>query len=251
MTGTPIAPQRRHTLLFLRRIREFAPVFLDTEVDMSRVSRHRAEAAERGKRYSFVSYVLLAGARALVEHPQANAAIKGRLRPRVARFPMVSGKLALDKRLGGERIVLSTVLPNLGDASLDDIQDQVDHFRDGDPARMPEFVAVRKLHGLPWWLAPALFRRVMAPLATRPATMGTFAVSSLGHRSVDGFHSVGGTTITLGVGRVLDRPVVRDGRVVVAPVMRLNLCFDHRVIDGAEAADLLTDIRCGLEEFTK
>jgi hypothetical protein len=31
--------------------------------------------------------------------------------------------------------------------------------------------------------------------------------------------------------------------------MRLSLAFDHRAIDGAEAADLLADIKAGLEDF--
>jgi len=79
---------------------------------------------------------------------------------------------------------------------------------------------------------------------------GTVAVTSLGHRPVDGFHSVGGTTITLGLGRIVDRPVVRAGEITVAPVMRLNLAFDHRVIDGAEAADVLAALKQSLESFT-
>jgi pyruvate/2-oxoglutarate dehydrogenase complex dihydrolipoamide acyltransferase (E2) component len=40
----------------------------------------------------------------------------------------------------------------------------------------------------------------------------------------------------LSVGRVGDRPVVRDGEVVVRPVGNLALSFDHRVVDGARAA---------------
>lgn len=58
---------------------------------------------------------------------------------------------------------------------------------------------------------------------------------------------MGGTTTTFGVGRVLERPVVREGRIVVAPVLRLSLAFDHRVIDGAEAADVLTEVKKALE----
>ncbi|MCM3884051.1 2-oxo acid dehydrogenase subunit E2 [Frankia sp. R82] len=79
------------------------------------------------------------------------------------------------------------------------------------------------------------FAQAARLLPKRGFVMGTFAVTSLGHRAADGFHSVGGTTITLGIGRVLDRPVVRAGVVGAAPLMRLNLAFDHRVIDGAEA----------------
>jgi len=41
----------------------------------------------------------------------------------------------------------------------------------------------------------------------------------------------------LSVGRVTDRPVVRDGKVVVRPVGHVSVTFDHRVIDGARAAE--------------
>lgn len=219
-----------------------APVFLDTEIDMTRVRRHRAAEG-----YSFVTYVLHGTARVLAKHPQANAAIRGHIAPRVARYSRVDGKLALDKRVNDQRIVLAAVLPGLHEASLDDIQRQVDHYRTGDPAQMPEFAGARVLHRLPWPLGPVLFRLVVRPLRTRARRLGTFAVTSLGHRAVDGFYSVGGTTITIGMGRVVDRPVVRDGQIVAAPVMRLSLTFDHRVLDGAEAADILTEIKECLE----
>jgi pyruvate dehydrogenase E2 component (dihydrolipoamide acetyltransferase) len=41
----------------------------------------------------------------------------------------------------------------------------------------------------------------------------------------------------ISVGRVADRPVVRDGEVVVRPVGTIALTFDHRVVDGARAAE--------------
>jgi pyruvate/2-oxoglutarate dehydrogenase complex dihydrolipoamide acyltransferase (E2) component len=40
----------------------------------------------------------------------------------------------------------------------------------------------------------------------------------------------------LSVGRVAERPVVRDGQVAIAPVGSIALTFDHRVVDGARAA---------------
>jgi pyruvate/2-oxoglutarate dehydrogenase complex dihydrolipoamide acyltransferase (E2) component len=249
MRLTPIAPERRHTLYFLREVRAFAPVFLDTEIDMASVSRHRTAARDDGHRYSVVTYVLYAAAQALAKHPEANAAIQGRRRPKVARYETVNGKLTLDRSMNGHRVVLSAVLPGLDQASLDDVQRQVDHYRDGDPAQMPEFAGTRILHRLPWPLGPAALRFASRPLRKRPDVLGTFAVTSLGHRPVDGFHSVGGTTVTIGVGQITDRPVARDGQVQIAPTMRLSLAFDHRVIDGAEAADLVADIKEGLEGF--
>jgi pyruvate/2-oxoglutarate dehydrogenase complex dihydrolipoamide acyltransferase (E2) component len=41
----------------------------------------------------------------------------------------------------------------------------------------------------------------------------------------------------LSIGRIADRPVVRDGEIVVRPIGHLALTFDHRVVDGARAAE--------------
>jgi hypothetical protein len=193
--------------------------------------------------------VIHAAGRALARHPEANAAVRGRLRLRVARYTDVNAKVTFDKSMNGHRVVLSAVLPAVHEADLDEIQRHLERYRDGDPATLPEFAGVRALHRLPRWLGGPAFRARVRPLARRAELFGTVAVTSLGQRPVDAFHSVGGTTVTLGVGRITDRPVVRDGLVCVAPVMRLSLAFDHRVIDGAEAADVLTDVKAGLESF--
>lgn len=249
MTIRPLAKERRPTLYFLREIRSFAPVHLDTEVDMTRIRAHRTQAREAGRHYSWLSYVLHAASRALVAHPEANAAIRGGRRPKVARFSSVNGKFTMDHTVNGQRVVLSAVLPDLQVTALDEIQRQVDHYTRGDAEQLPEFAGARLIRRLPLLVGGAAYRSRMRRLRTRSATIGSFAVTSLSHSAVDGFHSTGGTTVTLGLGRIADRPVVRDGGTAVAPVMRLNLTFDHRVIDGAEAADLLTDIKKALEEF--
>lgn len=246
---TPLPRQRRHTLHFLNGVREFAPVFLDTEVDVTALLEHRAAARREGRRYSLVSYVLYTAARVLVAHPDANAAISGRLRPRLARYASAWGKLAFDRTIEGHRAVLTAVLPDLDRASLDDVQRRVDRCRDTDPAALPEFAGALTMHRIPVPVGRTLYRAAVRSLRRRPTLSGTFAVSSLGHRPVDGFHSVGGTTITLGLGRIADRPVARDGHVAVVPIMRMSLTFDHRVIDGAEAADVLSDIKDALEQF--
>lgn len=244
-----MARERRHTLFFLDAIRSFAPVHLDTEVDMSRVVADRGQATAQGRRRSIVGYVVVAAGQVLAKHPEANAAIQGRLRPRVARYPFVHAKVALDRTLNGSRVVLATVVPNAHEATVADVQAHLDRTRDADAERGPEFAGIRRVHRTLMPLAWVRFRRAVRDLTIRPLLTGTVAVTSLGHRDVDGFHSVGGTTVTLGVGRIVERPVVRDGHVVVAPVMRLSLTFDHRVIDGAEAADVLTDLKQELESW--
>lgn len=251
MKTSAFVRQRRHTLYFLDEIRIYSPVFIDTEIDMSSVKAHRDAAQEQGQHVSLTAYVVYAAARALAAHPEANIALRGRLMPRVARYQTVNVKLTLDKTIGGQRVVLATVIQAADTAGLATIQQQIDHFRQGDPDQMPEWNALRLLHRLPWPIGRLIFSQVMRSLRQRPLRVGNLAITSLGHRPVDGFQSVGGPTITLGVGRVLERPTARDGQIIVAPIMRLSLAFDHRAIDGAETADLLSDIKAGLENFTE
>ena len=52
----------------------------------------------------------------------------------------------------------------------------------------------------------------------------------------------------LSIGRVADRPVVREGEIVVRPIGHLALTFDHRVVDGARAAEFGLAVLRRLEE---
>jgi len=79
-----------------------------------------------------------------------------------------------------------------------------------------------------------------AKLMPDDVTGGTFTLTNLG--AVGGGWGFGTPIINqpqsaiLATGSISDRPVVRDGQVVVRPIMTYSLTFDHRVIDGAPAA---------------
>jgi len=68
---------------------------------------------------------------------------------------------------------------------------------------------------------------------------GTFTISNFG--ALGGGYQFATVIINqpevaiLGTGAITDRPVVRDGKVIVRPIMPYSLTFDHRVIDGAAA----------------
>ena len=52
----------------------------------------------------------------------------------------------------------------------------------------------------------------------------------------------------LGMHNIVERPVVKDGEIVVRPIMYLALSYDHRIIDGKEAVSFLKTIKECLEE---
>ncbi|WP_026905973.1 dihydrolipoamide acetyltransferase family protein [Paucisalibacillus globulus] len=47
----------------------------------------------------------------------------------------------------------------------------------------------------------------------------------------------------LGIGRIAEKPIVRDGEIVIAPVLAVSLSFDHRIVDGATAQMALNQIK--------
>jgi pyruvate dehydrogenase E2 component (dihydrolipoamide acetyltransferase) len=71
---------------------------------------------------------------------------------------------------------------------------------------------------------------------------GSFTITNIGaYGSVDWFTPIINQpeSAILGVGRTVERPVVVDGQIVARPMMGLSLAFDHRVVDGAPAAEFL------------
>jgi pyruvate dehydrogenase E2 component (dihydrolipoamide acetyltransferase) len=73
---------------------------------------------------------------------------------------------------------------------------------------------------------------------------GTFTISNLGMYDVDAFTAiiVPPQAAILAVGAVVDRVVAVDGKAVVRPMMTVTLSCDHRVVDGARAAEFLRDL---------
>jgi pyruvate dehydrogenase E2 component (dihydrolipoamide acetyltransferase) len=73
---------------------------------------------------------------------------------------------------------------------------------------------------------------------------GTFTITNVG--------PLGGTALIpainypevaiLGMGRVQEKPVVRDGEIVIRKILPLTLAFDHRVADGADAARFVAEL---------
>lgn len=82
---------------------------------------------------------------------------------------------------------------------------------------------------------------------------GTATISNLGSQGVDAFTPIlnGSQSVILGIGRIVQRPVVRNAELSIGHTCMLSLTFDHRVADGAPAAMLLDAIvrRMNDEQF--
>jgi pyruvate dehydrogenase E2 component (dihydrolipoamide acetyltransferase) len=196
-----------------------APEFVMTcEVDMEEAVAFRGQlkaAAGEDPAPSFNDFVVKASALALREFPRANGAYrdgKFELYSRVNVGIAVAGQDAL-------------IVPTVFDADRKSL---------GEIARDARTVA----------------ERVRAGAITPPElSSGTFTVSNLGMFGIARFVAVINPpqAAILAVGEMQPRPVVRDGEIVVRPIMELTLACDHRILYGADAAKFLGRIRERLE----
>jgi len=86
-------------------------------------------------------------------------------------------------------------------------------------------------------------------LSPEEYTGATFLISNLGKFDVENFSAVilPPAAAVLAVGSVREVPVVKDGRVAVGQRLKLTLSCDHRVVDGAAAAQFLQTFKRALE----
>ena len=73
---------------------------------------------------------------------------------------------------------------------------------------------------------------------------GTFTITNLGNFGIDAFTPIINPpeSAILGVGRILKKPVVHEDEIVIRSMLALSLTFDHRVVDGAPAAQFLQTV---------
>jgi pyruvate dehydrogenase E2 component (dihydrolipoamide acetyltransferase) len=194
--------------------------YLEAEVDMSRLVEARmqikAGAKEGDVVPSFNDMVVKACALALREHPRANGAYRD---GRFELYSRVNVGVAVAAR---DALVVPTVF-------------------DADQKNLRQIATDSR----------TLAQRVRDGQITPPELSGaTFTVSNLGMFGIDSFAAVINPpqAAILAVGAITERPVVRDGSIGTAHLMRVNLACDHRILYGAPAAEFLARIRALLEE---
>ncbi len=189
-------------------------VTLTTEVDVTEAQGLMEELVREWRkariRPQFQDIVLRAVARALSEHPRANAHF---FNDEVHQYEDVNLGFAM-------AVTHGLVVPVIHNADKKTLLELAEHIRDA-------------------------AKRVRAGEQTmEDFTGGTFSVSSLGHYGVDAFNPLLNPPEVgiLGVGRIVEKPAAVNGEVGVRSMMWLGLTFDHRAWDGAPAGDFLQSV---------
>lgn len=231
--GTPTGGSRgesRSKLSMLRRKvaerlvaakNETAMLTTFNEVDMSPIfelrKKYKEEFKEKhGVSLGFMSFFTKAVIRALQEYPAVNSMIDGK--------EMVTYEYCdISIAVSGPKGLMVPVVRNAENLTFRGIEEEIKRL------------AIRARDG---------------KITVDEMTGGTFTISNGGV-----FGSMLSTPIInppqsgiLGMHNIIERPIVRDGAIAIAPMMYVALSYDHRIIDGKESVGFLVAIKEALED---
>ena len=219
VTVVPIVGMRRTIATrMLQSLQTMAQVTLTTEVDVTDAMTLREGLARQWSEngLSPLHLVLKATAQALKDHPRLNALQD---EDQVRLMDQVNIGVAVSLAEG----LLTPVVRDVDQKSLAKI------------ARETRQLASKTREG-----------------KARPedVTGGTFTITNLGTYDIDAFTPIINPpqVAILGVGRAVDKPVIKKGQITQATMMFISLTFDHRVVDGAPAAEFLQAVKGRLED---
>ncbi len=222
VTRQPMTPIRQRIAARLLQARQQTAMLTTfNEADMSWIKRLRSRhqehfTAKHGIKLGMMSFFVKASIEALKEFPAVNARIEGT-------DIIYHHYYDIGIAVGTDRGLVVPVLRNADQLTFAEIEQQI--------ADLATKANARKL--------------TLADLEG-----GTFTVSNGGI-----YGSLLSTPIinppqcgVLGMHSIQDRPVVRDGEIVIRPIMNLALSYDHRLIDGREAVGFLKLIKDYIED---
>jgi pyruvate dehydrogenase complex dihydrolipoamide acetyltransferase long form len=194
-----------------------AQLTLHTEAAADAMMRLRSRMnAAGGVKVSFNAIIVKVIAAALKQHPLVNAAVAGEL---INVWQQIHVGVAMDLGKG-------LIVPKVRHADIKSIREisaEIDRLVDAAKA---------------------------GTLTLDELTAGTFTLTNLGAWEIDDFTPIVNhpESAILGVGRIVEKAVARNGQVLIEPRMALSLSIDHRIIDGAPGAAFLKTIKELVEE---
>ena len=172
--------------------------------------------AKHGVGLGFMSFFTLAVVRALEMYPAVNSMIDGK---EMLTFDYKDISIAVS----GPKGLMVPVIRNAENLSFRGVESEVKRL------------AIRARDG---------------KITVDEMTGGTFTISNGGV-----FGSMLSTPIInppqsgiLGMHNIVERPIVKDGEIVIAPIMFVALSYDHRIIDGKESVGFLVAVKEALED---
>ncbi|MFJ7735809.1 dihydrolipoamide acetyltransferase family protein [Lysinibacillus sp. NPDC097287] len=197
-------------------------VTLMDDVDVTELVAHRKKfkdiAAEKGVKLTYLPYVVKALVSTLREFPEFNRSLDDSTQEIIQKHYYNIG-IAADTEKG----LLVPVIKHADRKSVFAVSNEINEL------------ATKARDGK---LAPHEMKGASMSITNIGSAGGQWFTPVINHPEV----------AILGIGRISEKPVIKNGEIVAAPVLALSLSFDHRMIDGATAQNALNHLKRLLSE---
>jgi len=182
------------------------------EVDVSKAAKLHEKL-----QVSYTAILVAAVAKALTEHLIINSTLDGN---QIKIFEDVNVGVAVATEYG----LVVPVIHNAHRKSLKEIDSAINHLTE---------------------------KARQGKLAKEELTGGTFTITNLGMYGVEFFTPIINPpeAAILGVGEIIEKPVVVNGKIEIKPKIMLSLSYDHRIVDGAPASEFLSRVKEKIEKI--
>jgi pyruvate/2-oxoglutarate dehydrogenase complex dihydrolipoamide acyltransferase (E2) component len=208
------------------------------EVDISEPVRLIREHRQRtGEKLSLTAYVTTCLAQAIAEYPKLNAFRKGK---NLILLEDLTISVVVEREIAGEMVPEPFGIQVAQTKTYRQIHDEIRaaqaHGKDG----LGGLSGMTWLRFIPSFLFCAFIRLASQSIRMRQqsGTVGITAIGMFGdkNQAAWGIPLVGGATVAVAVGGIVERPGVRDGRLETREHLCLTVTFNHDIVDGAPAA---------------
>ena len=222
-TREKMSPIRRAIAKAMVHSKQTAPhVTLMDEVDVTALVAHRKKfkeiAAEKGVKLTYLPYVVKALVAMLREFPEFNRSLDDATQEIIQKHYYNVG-IAADTEKG----LLVPVIKHADRKSVFAVSNEINEL------------ATKAREGR---LSPQEMKGASMSITNIGSAGGQWFTPVINHPEV----------AILGIGRISEKPVIKNGEIVAAPVLALSLSFDHRMIDGATAQNALNLLKRLLSE---
>ncbi|SER59646.1 dihydrolipoamide acetyltransferase family protein [Psychrobacillus sp. OK032] len=217
-TREKLSPMRKAIAKAMVHSKHTAPhVTLMDEVDVTELVAHRKKfkeiAAEKNIKLTYLPYVVKALVSTLREFPQLNTSYDDETNEVIQKHYFNIG-IAADTDKG----LLVPVIKNADRKSVFAVSDEINAL------------ATKARDGK---LAAAEMKGASCSITNIGSAGGQWFTPVINHPEV----------AILGIGRISEKPIIKNSEIIAAPVLALSLSFDHRMIDGATAQHALNHIK--------
>lgn len=195
-----------------------------------------------------VAVYVKAVALAMSRHPQANAILFKRWYGyRIVRFGRIDVNVPIHRRLGQDDLTFIGTVRGAAEKSISEIQAELTALQRNPPESLPSLQRILWFEHKPLWLARLIHYWMARSPRFYVRNVGTCGLTLDDNDGEDHFFPIAPTSVVFGLGSVRSEPVVRDGQIAIARILRCSLMIDNYVIPGLLGGSVLKEFKTLLE----